>query len=150
MLDTPPKPKHKHLTGLKNTVSLEGPFFVAPFLCFYQIWDDVCHLYKQVKFYRKTDTDLRVSAERRSCRVTVTSSDMCEGQHHTVKREHTYVDTNKFQFNTFNYTSLMEKTTVTNRVEKRYNDIYQAVASNQQAMPPPLELFFNWLKCVIM
>lgn len=33
--------------------------------------------------------------------------------HHTVKCEHTFADATKFQFNTSNYTSLMEKTTVT-------------------------------------
>lgn len=45
--------------------------------------------------------------------LTLTGGHTCECQHGTAECDRTYLDSNKFQFNTSNQTSLMEKTTVT-------------------------------------
>lgn len=55
----------------------------------------------------------RVFVTGRCCRRPRTRGHTCECQHGAVKCDRAYLDSNKFQFNTSNQTSLMEKTTVT-------------------------------------
>lgn len=64
------------------------------------------------KFDRREEK-LPPVARRRCCGVTATRGHTCECQPGAVECDHTYLDSNKFQFNTSNQTSLMDKTTVT-------------------------------------
>lgn len=62
--------------------------------------------------------------------------------HRTVKCEHTFADATKFQFNTSNYTSLMEKTTVT-MAQRRGRGAVMTFGRVKAAASPRIVTYLN-------
>lgn len=71
--------------------------------------------------------------------LPLTGGHTCECQHGSVECDRTYLESNKFQFNTSNQTSLMEKTTVTRPVGTECG----GVTFNKPQLQPFIAAYLN-------